>query len=324
MKWLSRLFPGRKRKLSVVVIVYDMNREAPRTLYSLSADYQQDIRADDYEVIVVDNGSPQPLGESVLEGLSGNFRYVYREPGNPSPVQAINHGASLASGDMIGVLIDGARIVTPGLLAWALRARGAFDQPVVSTLNWHLGPKIQNKSIEAGYDKAEEDRLLASIDWKQNGYELHAISALGGSSQKGYFRSQSESNAIFLTRALFWRLGGYDEGFQTPGGGFSNLDFYKRACETPGTALVVLLGEGSFHQLHGGIMTNANKARKQARWDEYQAEYQALRGKPYEDPLREAIFMGPMPKAGLPVLEQSVKKALNEYRASQKEGEGQP
>ena len=47
----------RKPAVSVVVVVYNMAREAPRTLYSLSAAYQRDISAEDYEVIVVDNGS---------------------------------------------------------------------------------------------------------------------------------------------------------------------------------------------------------------------------------------------------------------------------
>ena len=47
--------------VSVVVVVYNMPREAPRTLHSLSASYQRHIDADDYEVIVVDNGSNPPF-----------------------------------------------------------------------------------------------------------------------------------------------------------------------------------------------------------------------------------------------------------------------
>jgi len=35
----------------VVVIVYNMAREAPRTLFSLSATYQRHIAADDYDTI---------------------------------------------------------------------------------------------------------------------------------------------------------------------------------------------------------------------------------------------------------------------------------
>ena len=49
--------------LSVVVVAYDMARELPRTLRSLSTPYQRDLESADYEVVVVDNGSPEPLSE---------------------------------------------------------------------------------------------------------------------------------------------------------------------------------------------------------------------------------------------------------------------
>ena len=70
-KWLKR-----QKRLSVIVVVHNMAREAPRTLYSLSTDYQRDIVADDYEVLVVDNGSQPPLDDSALQKLAGNFRYI--------------------------------------------------------------------------------------------------------------------------------------------------------------------------------------------------------------------------------------------------------
>ena len=54
MRLLSKLL--RRPKLSVIVIVYDMSREAPRTLQSLAVPYQTGIAVEDYEVIVVDNG----------------------------------------------------------------------------------------------------------------------------------------------------------------------------------------------------------------------------------------------------------------------------
>jgi len=46
--------------LSVVVVIFNIPREAPRTLFSLSADYQDGIDADDCEVLVIDNGSTPP------------------------------------------------------------------------------------------------------------------------------------------------------------------------------------------------------------------------------------------------------------------------
>ena len=47
--------------LTVVVVFYNMRREAARTLQSLSRAYQQGIDDVGYEVIVVENGSrPRP------------------------------------------------------------------------------------------------------------------------------------------------------------------------------------------------------------------------------------------------------------------------
>ena len=47
--------------LSVVIVIYNMEREARRSLYALSAAYQRDVTPDDYEVVVVDNGSAPPF-----------------------------------------------------------------------------------------------------------------------------------------------------------------------------------------------------------------------------------------------------------------------
>ena len=53
-----------------------------------------------------------------------------------------------------------------------------------------------------------------------------------------------------------------DESFSMPGGGFVNLDFFERMVLTPGVTLVTMLGEGSFHQVHGGTTTNVTEPRR--------------------------------------------------------------
>ena len=42
--------------VSLVVITFDMRREAARSLHALSRVYQQGVTGLDYEVIVVENG----------------------------------------------------------------------------------------------------------------------------------------------------------------------------------------------------------------------------------------------------------------------------
>jgi glycosyltransferase involved in cell wall biosynthesis len=125
---------AREFDLSVIVIVFNMRREAPRTLYSLSPAYQRDIEAVDYEVIVIDNGSTEPLVEEDVEACGANFRYLYHQTRSPSPVDAVNRGVSLSRSETVMICLDGARILSPGLLAYALGAgRAMAPGPAGST-----------------------------------------------------------------------------------------------------------------------------------------------------------------------------------------------
>ncbi len=294
--------------VSVVLVVYDMNREAPRTLHTLSAAYQRGIEADQYEVLVVDNGSPEPLGEALVRSCGPNFRYHYIDQASPSPVAAINTGVSMTRGEVVAVMIDGARMVTPGLLDYGRRAFALYADPVVTCPAWHLGPKLQQLSVSEGYDKKQEDALLAGIDWRRDGYRLFEIGTPAGSSKEGCFMAMTESNAVFLHRRGFDALGGYDPAFDLPGGGMVNLDFYRRAGERPGTELVVLFGEGSFHQLHGGISTNVPREETRRRVATWKAQYEIIRGECYRPPQARPVFLGHLHPAVMPFIRFSAER----------------
>jgi glycosyltransferase involved in cell wall biosynthesis len=289
-----------KPRVSVVVVVYNIPREAPRTLYSLSAEYQRDIAADDYEVIVVDNGSNPPFDADVLEGLSGNFRLIRLDPAPPSPARAINVGLAAARGHTIGVMIDGARMVTPGLLHFASAGVGLYPRAVVSGLGWYLGLDQQRWALECRYDRAREDALLSSIGWPADGYRLFEIAALDETSIDGWFGTIVESNGLFLSRDSWDFMSGVDERFDAPGGGFLNLDIIIRACEFPDSRLVILLGEGTFHQLHGGIATNARPDAIHDAVATWRAQYEAIRGRPWQTPApAHRTYLGVLPPAAL-------------------------
>lgn len=298
--------PGKRTgacHLSVVVLVHDMPRAAPRTLTSLSAAYQRGVDPSSYEVIVVENGSSEPLGTGLIEGMGDNFRHVVLEDPPASPAHGMNAGVRLARGDALGLMIDGARLVTPGMLRWALDALAAFERAVVTTLSFHIGRESQTRAarrIWRRYDRAREDKLLKQIGWPRDGYRLFEIAALAGSSVHGWFRPVTESNCLFMPRALFDELNGFDERFDLPGGGLLNLDFYRRACDLPESSLVMLLGEGSFHQIHGGIMTNSPPRTNLRRWRRYAAQYEALKGEAFRPPTRRPILFGAVPGPALP------------------------
>jgi hypothetical protein len=303
----------RRPEVSVVVVVYNMAREAPRTLRSLAADYQRHIDADDYEVIVVDNGSNPPFDHNVLDGLAGNFRLIRMDPPHPSPAGAANRGLAEARGKIVGMMIDGARMVTPGLLHFCRHGAQLYERAAVTALTWHLGFDLQGWAIEAGYDKNREDALLASIDWPRDGYRLFEIATLAGSSTDGWFLPISEANALFLRRETWDALGGLDERFDMPGGGLVNLDTWRRAIELPRAEQVMLLGEGTFHQLHGGIATNAAPQSVQGTMDQWFGQYRAIRRHPWADPEppHPPTYLGTLPR---PALARFIRAALDPAR----------
>jgi hypothetical protein len=157
------------------------------------------------------------------------------------------------------------------------------------------------KTVPLGYDQNEEDRLLDGVDWTRDGYRLFAISAFAGSSELGWFAPIAESNALFLTRDLWAELGGYDERFRSPGGGLVNLDTYVRACALPDSQLIMLLGEGTFHQVHGGVATNASSSP----WAEFHDDYVRIRGGPFVRPDAAPLFVGSVNPQVLPSIARS-------------------
>jgi len=286
-------------RISIVANFYNMRREAARTLHTLSLRYQERVSEGEYEVIALDNGSDEPLGADFVEAFGSNFNYHYIDNALPSPAQAINQAIENAQGELIMCLIDGARMVTPGLVYYSLMAATAFARPFMYTLAWHLGDKLQNLSMVEGYNQETEDALLKTIDWQGDGYLLFDISVLAGSCNKGFFGGlPAESNCFAMYKSDYLRLGGLDENFASSGGGLVNLDFFKRALLVPELEPVMLLGEGSFHQFHGGAATNVPLSEHP--WGRFAEEYERIRGEPFRavDSRNPHVF-GSMPSPAL-------------------------
>jgi glycosyltransferase involved in cell wall biosynthesis len=285
-----KLWKKAKYDLSVVVIFYNMRREAQRTLFSLSPAYQNNTDSFSYEVIAIDNGSTEPLDKNFVKSFGNNFRYVYFDTSVSSPCKALNYGGQIAQGRLITLCIDGARILSPGILYYSMMASRIYENPFIYTLSMHIGSKAQNYLAEEDYSQSDEDKLIDSVDWEQDGYTLFDISSVALSSGKGYFSKINESNCVTMPQATYLKLGGFDERFKSAGGGLTNLDFFNRLHQIQDTHPIMLLGEATFHQFHGGTATNV--PMKDHPWKKMEEEYQSIRGKPFGAHYRQPTYFG--------------------------------
>ncbi|NLD77855.1 MAG: glycosyltransferase [Acidimicrobiales bacterium] len=284
--------------LTVVVVFYNMKREAARTLHSLSRAYQRGLGDITYDVVVVDNGSKpeQKLDEAFVQSFGREFRFVdMGEDARPSPIPALNRGIAEGKGTNFALMIDGAHVLTPGVLRHGLSGLRTYEPAVVATQQWYVGPGDQADVVAEGYDKDYEDKLFETINWPADGYKLFDIGHFIGN--RDWFDGMWESNCVFVPRAQLEQAGGFDERFSMPGGGYANLDLYERIGASPDVTVVSILGEGSFHQVHGGTTTNlAGEETRHATLGGYSEHYTDMQGRSFRGNAKPVHYVGSMPR----------------------------
>jgi cephalosporin hydroxylase len=282
--------------LSILVVFYNMRREAARTLHSLTRAYQRGVDDLDYEVIVLENGSAddQRLGEEFVRAFGPEFRYVdLAGEATPSPVNALNRGVELSKGKNLAFMIDGAHVLTPGVLRHGTTGLRTYPPAIVVTQQWYVGPGQQPDAMLDGYDQAYEDGLFRHIDWPADGYRLFDIGHFIG--ERDWLDGLWESNCIFVPRAVLEQYGAFDERFTVAGGGYANLEFYERMGAASNVHIVTMLGEGSFHQVHGGTTTNvADPSERRATIVSYADQFREMRGRSFRGPGKTIYFVGSM------------------------------
>jgi cephalosporin hydroxylase len=280
--------------LSVVVVFYNMRREASRTLHSLGRAYQDGLQGTGYEVIVVENGSDedQKLGTAFVNDFGPEFHYLdLGYAACPSPVRALNRGIELSRGRALALMIDGAHVLSPGVLRFGLQGLATYAPAIVATQQWYVGPGQQGEAMDNGYDQAYEDRLFERIQWPSNGYRLFEIGHFVG--DRDWLDGVWESNCLFVTRDQLEQVGGFDERFSTPGGGYANLELYERLGSATDITVCSIIGEGSFHQAHGGTTTNQTDAvQRRSRVFGFGQDYAELRGRAFRGPGKPIHFVG--------------------------------
>jgi len=259
-----------------------MQREIPRTLRTMLPPVQKCVTGAEYEIIIIDNGSERPLSLDEVDAHGVDIRMDRTPPDRalPSPVSAMNAAArDVARGDALLICIDGARMFSPYIVRRTIDALERQADAFTFVGSRHLGQEVQMKAVKAGYDQGEEDALLRTVRWADDADELHGISVWAGAHS---FRSafyQNESNAFGLRRALWEEVGAYNSRFERPGGGLCNLEMFRRYVTSPAARNVLLLGESTFHQFHGGAAT-----ARAGYFGESREEYRQATGADYALP----------------------------------------
>lgn len=308
-------------RISVIVIIYRMQRQAANTLRSLSLLQQKNVNADDYEVIAVENNSDSMLDESILSELGPNIHYYRRTENGVSPAPAINFALSKARGEIIGLIIDGARMVTPRVLEYALKAHAISRNGLTCIPSYYLGPCEHHLASAAGYTESTEAHTLTAMRWEENPYRLFDFSILSAANPQGFFQPFMECNCFFTSRRNFTAIGDADERFDQPGGGAINMYLLRKIGMLPEcTHYFVMPGEGSFHQLHGGITTSDQRYR-QALLASFSERLNALWTEtPFRSFNREPILIGPVSSHAQKYLLHSSQRAMVRFRRLTEKG----
>ena len=116
------------------------------------------------------------------------------------------------------------------------------------------GPGQQPDAMHDGYDQAYEDELFEQIEWPLDGYRLFEIGHFIG--DRDWFDGVWESNCMFVPRTLLEQVGGFDEQLLDARRRLRQPRALRAARRRARRHVVTILGEGSFHQVHGGTTTN--------------------------------------------------------------------
>ncbi|MEA2709992.1 MAG: hypothetical protein QOF78_2593 [Phycisphaerales bacterium] len=306
----------------MVIVFFNMRREAQRSLYSLTKAYQAGVADLDYEVICVDNGSREPLSQETVAAFGPQFRYHFLDSQSKSPAEAINFGVAQARAQHVMIIPDGANILSPRIFYFTQMAIRQFADPLVGAVAFMLGPpRVSEAPPGEGaptWDQATEDARLAGIDWKRNGYQLFRLTSTFRDGTPAWFGCQFENTCFTMRKSTFEKLGGFDPAFQSPGGGFVALDFFQRAMALQQLTYVMLLGEATFHQHHGGASSAAKPEDRVI--DAFVKEYHAIRNADFEVVVRLPIYLGQFTPESMHIAQLAARHGfewwLNELRST--------
>jgi len=296
--------------ITIIIAYYDIPDQIERTIMSCSPDYQG-VEADQIEVIIADNGSNLSMHEGLLERFPFVSK-VLRTEEQPSPVFALNDAIAQASHSTVAVMIDGAHMLSPGIVTSVKEVLGLFARPVINVPQYILGDVSQN--LRSGPDAFErEQRRLDDLNWPHEGYALFDFALFPGERPLRTYFGAIESNCLITTKEVLESCGSFDERFNEPSGGFANLELFSRLTSHPENSYVLLPGEGSFHQDHEGTTTGRSPEGRDRAVAKFRQQYRDITGFDALFNPRSPFLYGEVRQStqGIPTISREFGKARN-------------
>ena len=201
-------------------------------------------------------------------------------------------------GEAIALMIDGAHVLTPGVLRYGMLGLRTYEPAIVATQQWYVGPGQQPDAMHAGYDqrlRGPAVRARSSGRSTATGCSRSATSSATATGSTGCGRATASScparcssRSAASTRASRCRAAATPTSTSTSG-----------SARRPDVTVVTILGEGSFHQVHGGTTTNQARPRR-ARpsvLSSYREHFARARGRGLRGPRKPIHYVGSMPGA---------------------------
>lgn len=272
--------------LSVVVMLDGISRQAENTLHTLSPAYQKNVAPSDYDVVVVERPSRDVLGAEAVRALLPAARYLLAAEGE-SLGATLSLGIHASRAPLVGLLFDGATMVTPRLVEHALLSARVFEKPIAAVPGYQLGKEPQHLHATTGYDERAEIALLSTVEWRRDGHDLFEIACRDPAFQLGFLGPFTELGCVFARRESIEPSLLREAPLDTVGA--LSMYVFGHLCLLPETKLAVLAGEGTFHQFHQCPSTLDAPARKAAARALRQRLFQHL------PPAREPTLLGALP-----------------------------
>lgn len=219
--------------ITVCLVHYDRPQLLAQALDSLR---QQTYR--DFDVVLVDDGSPSPAAQRYLDGLQEEFAWrgwtLHRQP-NAYLGAARNAAAALARGEYL-LFMDDDNLAKPHELEVFAQVARRTDADILTTVS-----DVFRDEDNAGFPPPTSREL-----WLP----------LGNAPGLGVFRNVfGDANAL-VRRSLFERLGGFTEDY---GVGHEDWEFFARAA-LAGARLELIPEPLFWYRVSGSSMLRAGQA----------------------------------------------------------------